>query len=63
MTEKIQKQTAKVLQFPLTSRAGKGSVQTSGRMVVDRPAIADVECGSGWYHDAALHDANKARHN
>ena len=59
MTENIQ--TAQILQFPIAPRADKANAQARVRNVVERPVIATVESGSGWYHDAAIQDANPAR--
>ena len=56
MTENVQRETAKIYQFPVKARAGKASQQS------DPPSrLAPVEFGSGWYHDAAIQDADQAR--
>ena len=62
MSEKIQRETAKIFQFPVERRAGGISARQVGRGLVERPVIATVDCGDGWYHDAAIQDADKARH-
>ena len=60
MTESTPRQTAKIIQFPIERRAV--SAQPAARGTVERPAVAAVETGSGWYHEAAIQDANTARH-
>jgi hypothetical protein len=62
MTEIIPRQTAKIIQFPTERRAGKGNVQPVSRSVAERPAVATVESGGGWYHDAAIQDASTRHH-
>lgn len=63
MTDKSQRQTAKIIQFPVKAHAGKFGQQASGRRAVELPArVATVEFGSGWYHDAAVEDADQVRH-
>ena len=63
MTEKTQRETAKIYQFPVKARAHKASTPAGGRKVIELPArVATVEFGSGWYHDAAMQDAELARH-
>ena len=61
MTESTPRQTAKIIPFPVERRAVRGSAQPVAQRVVERPAVATVETGSGWYHEAAIQDANKAR--
>jgi hypothetical protein len=61
MTEKVQQQeTAIIIPFPVKTRAGRLQ-QASGRRMSERPAPATVEFGSGWYHEAAIQDAEQAR--
>ncbi len=61
MTEITPRQTAKIIQFPIERRAVKGSAQPVARRAVERPAVAIIDAGSGWYHDAAIQDAGTAR--
>jgi hypothetical protein len=62
MSEEIQRETAKIIRFPVERRAGGTGAQSVGRRVVERPVVATIESGSGWYHDAAIQDAGQARH-
>ena len=61
MTESTPRQTAKIIQFPVDRRAVRGSTQPVGRRVTERPAVATIESGGGWYHDAAIQDAGTSR--
>jgi Protein of unknown function (DUF2735) len=64
MTEKTQRETAQIYQFPVKARAPKATTNAGGRKVIELPVrTATVEFGSGWYHDAAMQqDAEQARH-
>jgi hypothetical protein len=60
MTETSERPTAKIYQFPVKVRAGRTADQ-HGRRMRELPAgAAPVECGSGWYHDAAIAEAEQA---
>lgn len=63
MTEKVQRQTAQIIPFPTKARVSKATQPATSRTVAG-PAmrVATVEFGSGWYHDAAMQDAEQARH-
>jgi uncharacterized protein DUF2735 len=57
MPEQTERRTARIYQFPAkTSRTRQDG---AGRKVVD--ATRPAECGSGWYHDAAIQEAEQAR--
>lgn len=62
MSEEIQRETAKIIRFPVERLAGGTGVESVGRRVVERPVVAAIDCASGWYHDAAIQDAGQARH-
>lgn len=62
MTDTTQRQTAKVIQFPLERRVVRGNTQSVARKSVEQTPVVTVDAGSGWYHDAAIQDANTARH-
>ncbi len=60
MTEKIQRPTATIYQFPvsrLSSRGASPKPYGADRLAdsLERPV-----CGSGWYHDAAILDADQS---
>jgi Protein of unknown function (DUF2735) len=62
MTDNAQRQTAKIIQFPVKAHAAKLGHQASGRKVAELPArVAPVEFGSGWYHDDAIREAEQIR--
>jgi hypothetical protein len=62
MTNNTQRQTAKIIQFPIERRAVRGNAQPVARRVVEPTPAVTVESSSGWYHDAAIQDAGTARH-
>lgn len=63
MTGKSQHQTAQIIPFPARARTGALGRQASGRKSAELPTRAvAVEAGSGWYHDAAIQDAEQVRH-
>ena len=58
MPEQTERRTARIYQFPAkTSRTRQDG---TGRNEVDL-ATRPAECGSGWYHDAAIQEAEQAR--
>lgn len=58
MTEQTERPTATIYQFPVKARTTRreGIVRTASD-VATRPA----ESGSGWYHEAAIQEAEQAR--
>lgn len=62
MTENTQRQSAKIIQFPTVRRVARGNAKPVARKVVEQTPAVTVEAGSGWYHEAAIQDANSARH-
>ena len=62
MAEKTQSGSAKIYQFPIKPRIARANQQAMARPITELPIRqARVEFGSGWYHDAAIHDAEPAR--
>jgi len=59
MSEEIKRATAKIIRFPVERRGSGTGAQPVGRRAVERLPVAIVECGSGWYHDAAIQDAGQ----
>lgn len=60
MTTTHHRETAKIYQFPAGGRAavkaGRNAVQ-----IAEAPArLSKVVCGGGWYHEAAIQEANPA---
>lgn len=62
MTKTTQRETAKIIPFPIERRAVRGNAQPVARRVVEQTPVVTIESGSGWYHDAAIQDAGTARH-
>lgn len=62
MTEITPRQSATIIPFPTERRASKGNVQPVNRKTAERPIVATVESGGGWYHDAAIQDAGTRHH-
>jgi hypothetical protein len=54
MAERIQRETAKIYQFPVGGRASRTAAAKSTEDQVTVPRHAHVDFGSGWYHDAAI---------
>jgi hypothetical protein len=63
MAEQAERQSAKIYQFPVSARAtARLTSHAASSRAAELPArLARVEFGSGWYHDAAIHDAEQAR--
>ena len=63
MSPNFQSKTAKIYQFPLNRRKGADASQrpeTGGQPANSRNLPA-TEFGSGWYHQAAVQDAQGPR--
>ena len=63
MTTKTVQGSARIYQFPAGKRMAPGD-RSHAAGSTDVPASAPVasgDCGSGWYHDAAIKDARKPR--
>lgn len=67
MEIKAERQTATIYQFPAGGRrrvtSGLGARLPSDlparRLAASAPAEAAVDCGSGWYHGAAISDVSR----
>jgi hypothetical protein len=53
--------SAKIYQFPVRARPTIGAQRQEFETPVEinSPGISEVECGSGWYHEAAIQDAKR----
>ncbi len=62
MSTIVQRESAKIYQFPRREAAGSGAQRNSAVSIDPRlqPALG-VECGSGWYHSAAVEEAQRGR--
>ena len=56
------KSAATIYQFPARGRFAATNHREASPAVIATPAVAAV-VGSGWYHDAAIQDAERARKN
>lgn len=56
MSDNVQRETAKIIRFPIERRVAAANAQSMSRRVAERPAVVNVESGSAWYHDAAMND-------
>jgi len=63
MTDSPSRETAKIYQFPVRSRTHKTGHAANAKQVVDlrAPHYARTEAGSGWYHEAAIREAEQHR--
>jgi hypothetical protein len=60
MTEITPRQSATIIPFPTERR--KSNAQPMNSKTTERPVVATVESGGGWYHDAAIQDAGTRHH-
>jgi hypothetical protein len=63
MTTNIYDHTAKIYRFPAGGKAGIGERREQMKSIADlKPQqFADAAAGSGWYHEAAIQEAERAR--
>ncbi len=59
MTKSPLQETAKIYQFPIRDRAAKIGHRES-QSVADLASVRGSDC-SGWYHEAAIREAEQAR--
>ncbi|WP_072395440.1 DUF2735 domain-containing protein [Hyphomicrobium sp. CS1GBMeth3] len=61
MTGKAQRESAKIYQFPAGGRTGLEAERAAWRSAMD-PSVpyAKVVCGSSWYHDEAVREADQS---
>lgn len=62
MTTATGQTTAKIYQFPIRARAAGGRLQEDAKFAVDRisPHIHATDFGGGWYHEAAIAEAEQS---
>jgi len=61
MTQQQQRPTAKIYAFPKRPRAASGNRPYANELPLHEAQVPAVDCGAGWYHEAALHDADDDR--
>jgi hypothetical protein len=62
MTRSLHQESAKIYQFPVQTRTAGASYCGPSRPVTDirTTQYVHVDCGAGWYHEAAIQDAERA---
>ena len=55
--------SAKILMFPLTTRASASNLSGKAKFAAELASLRGVRAdfGDGWYHDAAIEDAKQDR--
>ena len=63
MAPSSQRPSATIYQFPVRLRPPAGSQRDAAARELDAVTsrYATVACGSGWYHEAAIEEAGRAR--
>jgi hypothetical protein len=58
MNTNLGQATAKIYQFPV---GGRAAIRARQNPAIDAstPRVNEVVCGSGWYHEAAIEEANR----
>jgi hypothetical protein len=62
MAERIERETAKIYQFPAGGRSSRATSRKSTEDQVAVPREARADFGSGWYHDAAIETERAPKH-
>jgi hypothetical protein len=62
MTTSLGRESAKIYQFPVRVRAMAGGHREQAKPVADHmsPRAANAAYGDGWYHEAAVQEAERA---
>jgi hypothetical protein len=64
MTANSDRESAKIYQFPARGRfAANKSSETKGAATPTSQHVVKVAVGSGWYHDAAIQEEERAHKN
>ena len=63
MTTSFHRGSAKIYQFPVRARATDGSRREEVKPAADlvSPRVCEAASGHGWYHEAAIQEAEQAR--
>lgn len=63
MTAGLQRESAKIYQFPSRGRMAAGGRREDAKPALELtlPRASRVEYGSGWYHEAAIQEAEQGR--
>ena len=60
MSTTAHRETATLYAFPSGGRANRGGSRKGAPAHPPPAKIAQAECGSGWYHEAAVEEAERA---
>jgi len=60
MSTTAHRETAMLYAFPSGGRASRGGNRKGAPEHLPPAKIAQAECGSGWYHEAAVEEAERA---
>ncbi|WP_084507407.1 DUF2735 domain-containing protein [Geminicoccus roseus] len=62
MTRSLHQDSAKIYQFPVRAKPAGASFRGPSLPVTDirTTQYVHVDCGAGWYHEAAVQDAERA---
>jgi hypothetical protein len=57
-----QRESATIYQFPVGGRQAAGGRRAEAKAAApaEAPRVAKAICGSGWYHEAAIQEADQA---
>jgi hypothetical protein len=63
MTTNIHRESAKIYQFPsrISTTVDGHRDEVKSATTLTSPRVAEAASGSGWYHDAAVKEAERAR--
>jgi Protein of unknown function (DUF2735) len=63
MTTNFDRGSATIYQFPVRGRFAESSRGDESNAAANAPQVAKIVFGSGWYHDEAIQEAERARKN
>jgi hypothetical protein len=63
MTTSSDRASAQIYQFPARGRFAASTVRDETTAALNSPQVVKSAVGSGWYHEAAIEDAERARPN
>ena len=63
MTTSSDRASAQIYQFPARGRFAASTARDEATAALNSPQVVKAAVGSGWYHEAAIEDAERARPN
>jgi hypothetical protein len=61
MTKDAHRESAKIYPFPAGGRGSFAGRRVGIKAAVEFPSAQIADCGSGWYHEAAIREAEQMR--